>query len=335
MSYAEFPHTNYEDTDFHELIELYKKVHDEYSGTLEQINTVSNKLDNYQSSMNAVIREQVDTATKSAMATYTSTIESTLTQIRTSINNLNNQLDRYVDSLQVAVEKLNENLSTETIDRKSGDSLLSEQINNLANRVNSISSDIAMQIASEHSYLEKELDSIRKEVDLIVTESFTHAISESTMYTAQQINALDYKLSEKIREIAEASGHKAIKWVWQYGCYHGGFSAIQWYYLTEISADEWNETSINCIEWYVEAKEIFTKFDNRNKMFSPVSGRWVDVKVALMELAVALNINAMTAEEYESLGLTADEYDRFFITAQQYDWAGKGDKLCTVNKPNC
>lgn len=335
MSYAEFPHTNYEDTDFHELIELYKRVHNEYHGTLEQITAVSKRLDDYQSSMNAVIKAQVDSATKSAMASYTSTVESDLTAIRTSINNLNNRVENYNTALQAAIDKLNENLVSETLDRKAGDNLLSQQINNLGNRVNTISADVAAQLAAEHSFLERELTTLRKEIDVATNETLNAAISEATLYTAQQINALDYKLSSEIQEISRASGHKAIKWLWQYGCYHGGFNAKQWYYLTEISAEEWNRTLINCTEWYVEAKDIFWRFDSRNKMFSPVSGRWVDVKVALMELAVALNINAMTAEEYDSLGLTADEYDRFFMTAQQYDWAGKGEKLCTVNKPNC
>ena len=323
MSYSEFPHTNYEDTDFHELIALYKKVSDEYHGTLEQINSVSKRLDDYQMSMNAVIREQVDSAVKSAMVTYSSTIETRLNELNTAINNLNNQLNSYNNTYDAAIKKLMESITSEEIDRKAADNLLSEQVNNINNRVNTIYSDVATELSKERAHLDSELSKLREEVDETFELYLKTAVSTATMYTANQIEALDSKLSARIDEISTQSGHAAIRWLWQYGCYHGGFSAIQWYYLTQISAECFDETGITANEWYVIAKEVFEEFDNRNKMFSPVSGKFVDVKVALMELAVALNIGSMTAEEYENLGLTADEYERFRITAGNYDWHGK------------
>lgn len=331
MSYSEFPHTNYSDQDFHELIELYTKVHNEYHGTLEQINNVNKRLDEYQNSMNAVIRQQVDNAVESAITSYSSTIETTLSELKASLNTLNNQLDSYQQELSRSVEMLSNSINLETRDREYADNVLSGRIDAVVVHMDSISANVAAQLASEHATLERKLEELNATID----SKLSDVLTQSAMYTAQQINALDSKLSSQINEISKASGHKAIKWLWQNGCYHGGFNAERWYYLSMITCEEWNKTEITCTEWYVDAKNIFRRFDSRNKMYSPVSGRWVDVKVAVMELAVALNINGMTAEEYDSLGLTADEYDRFFMTAQVYDWAGKGEKLCTVEEQTC
>lgn len=321
MSYSEFPHTNYNDTDHHELILLYRRLVDSYEGTLQQITEVRNRLDAYQNSMTQHINEEVDARVKSSMQSFGSTIESDLNSIRTSIANLNNKADNYYETLNTLIERLREDVGSDVKELHQYDEQLLAQINSLNGT-----------IVSNHNDLLRRIQSLDETLRTVIADTAANTLADATLYTVKQVTALDHKLSAQIEEIEKASGHKAIRWLWQYGCYHGGFNALQWYYLTPISAECWSHYSVTCVEWYVEAKDIFHRFDNRNRMFSPVSGRFVDVKVALMELAVTLNVNNMTAKEYDSLGLTADEYDRFFITAQEYDWAKKGEKLCTVDR---
>lgn len=54
-------------------------------------------------------------------------------------------------------------------------------------------------------------------------------------------------------------------------------------------------------------------------VISPVSGRKTTVQNALNEIYEATALNALTALEYEQLGMTAEEYDRRMITANDYD----------------
>ena len=60
MAYSEFPHTNYHDTDLRELIELYKKLVDEYDGTLSAINEVNYRLSSYESNIPHYVRFLMD-----------------------------------------------------------------------------------------------------------------------------------------------------------------------------------------------------------------------------------------------------------------------------------
>ena len=64
MSYAEFPHTNYSDMDFHELIAFYKEVKKDYEGTLNSITELSNRLDSYEATVNERINSTVELTTK-------------------------------------------------------------------------------------------------------------------------------------------------------------------------------------------------------------------------------------------------------------------------------
>lgn len=323
------------DTDFHELIELYKKLTNDYEGTLNEITEVRRRLDEYQNSMTTYINQQVDSRVQTAVNSFGSTIESDLNSIRTSVSNLNNKVESYFNTLNALAYGIRDDLEGEIQSLHQYDQNLLAQLTSLTGVVSANHTQLQRDMQTLNSELKSAMEETKAYILSKLSEENERVLSESALYTAQQINALDYKLSQQIQEISSASGHKAIKWLWQYGCYHGGFSAMEWYELSMITAQMWNCIDVTCLNWYVDAKEILRRFDSRNKMYSPVSGKFVDVKVALMELAVVLNINAMTAEEYDSLGLTADEYDRFFATAQEYDWGKKGEKLCTVNKPSC
>ena len=72
-------------------------------------------------------------------------------------------------------------------------------------------------------------------------------------------------------------------------------------------------------EQYADAK-----LTNYLYMYSPITGRYEDVRVVVQEvIAYYHGDEILTASEYDALDLTATAYDAYDLTAQQYDLQGK------------
>lgn len=315
MSYAEFPHTNYEDTDLRELIALYRKLTDDYDGTLEQINDVSKKLDEYQSTMQPYISEQISTKVQQDIATFSSTIESDINAANYKIAQLeykSEQLDSKVDALKESIEN---SLTAATEELHDTDLMIIAQITtlqtNITNTANTAKEDL--------KYVEHKLTNL-------ITTGMAQTLDSSKIYTNKQIDVMTENLLNEIDKVREQTGANAIKWLWQYGSCGHGFDAFTWYMHPEITAEDWQRMNLTAQEWYVEAKHYYQRFDRRNKVFSPVTGEFVSLQQAIIELSYALNKDVITAGEYERMQLTADEYDNKELNAQEYDWAWKGAK---------
>lgn len=363
MSYAEFPHTNYADWDLRELIDLYKKVESDYAGTLNEITEVSKRLDEYESNMDAkilaidttTIPQAVSRAISEAMYQYQqevntrfnemsiriSTVETmydsiqndiqreiggvrndldllrqelltTANNLQTQINNFNSQVDRIMQETREFEKNILGEMNILREDVKTENESLKEEIN-------SDTSKFKHDIIAEIDYFEKEVKNnlLLNENDYTLRDSIT--LAKANEYTDRKVSALH----TLIESLNLASNVKQLRWVWQYGCCFGGYNAIQWYNETPITCEEWNKSEISCIDWYIRGREVFKWFDRRKFMFSPVSGRYVDVREALLELATALKINGLTAEDYDRLGFTAEEYDSYKESAGEYDWNGR------------
>lgn len=293
MSFSEFPHTNYEDTDSMELIILYRKLVDNYEGTLHQIEELRKMLDEYQKTMDSVIDKKVTNKVNSKVSKALEEVNADIAKVQEAVNTLAKNTDLSVNDLQSQI------------------TAICSELNTLAERMYVMNDALMLEIVSKSR----------------------ETLAESIAYTAKQISAVEDKLTKQIEEIEASTGHKAIRWLWQYGCYHGGFEAGEWYYLTKITAEDFDRSNITANRWYVDATRVFKKFDESHNMYSPVSGRWVDVRTALLELATALKVDGLTAAEYDALGITASEYEKYKITAQDYDWVGK-EILCSTNKQN-
>lgn len=352
MSYSEFPHTNYSDHDHVELILLYKKLVAEYEGTLEEITEVSNRLDKYEADMdarilnieNVIVPQAVNRAVQDAMYSYQQ-------EVNTRFNNMNNRLstiENMYDSIQVDLQELNDSFTAQlsavrqellgkVSDLQAQINNFNNQVTNLAKKIDEFEKNTISEMDLFKEQVMKENDSFIEEVNKEVTKfeenidnwlkvlraDYTlrddEVLSSANKYTDVKVSALH----TLIESLNLASNEKEVRWVWQYGCCFGGYNAIQWYNEAPITCEDWNKSGITCVDWYVRGREVFGWFDRRKFMFSPVSGRYVDVRVALLELASALKINGLTAGDYEKLGFTAEEYDSFQKTAGEYDWNGK------------
>lgn len=352
MSYSEFPHTHYSSDDNRELIVLYKQLLDAYDGTLKEIEAVSKRLDQYENDMNARIQHienvtvpnAVNRAVQEAMYAYQQDVNNRFNELTIRLSTVENMYDSLQSELYTEISGVQNDIDALREEMILRDEALQSQINNFNQQVETISQQMEQfkhDVRDEISYFEDNMklsfnvylnemkasqetfenavrDMLKLQMDDTISRDY-EMLMDSKKYTDMKVSALH----TLIETLDLTSNMKCIKWVWQYGCNFGGYNAIQWYNETPITCELWNKIHINCVDWYVRGREVFHWFDRRRFMFSPVSGKYVDVQTALLELATALKINGLTAEEYDNLGFTAQEYDVFRETAGDYDWNGR------------
>lgn len=312
MSYSEFPHTHYSSDDNSELIVLYKQLLDAYDGTLKEIEAVSKRLEQYENDMNARIQQIENVTVPNAV---NRAVQEAMYAYQQDVNNRFNELTIRLSAVENMYDSLQSELYTEISGVQNDIDALREE---MIRRDESLQSQISKFNQQVESFENAVRDMLKLQMDDTISRDY-EMLMDSKKYTDMKVSALH----TLIETLDLTSNMKCIKWVWQYGCNFGGYTAIQWYNETPITCELWNKIHINCVDWYVRGREVFHWFDRRRFMFSPVSGKYVDVRTALLELATALKINGLTAEEYDSLGFTAQEYDSFRETAGDYDWNGR------------
>lgn len=95
------------------------------------------------------------------------------------------------------------------------------------------------------------------------------------------------------------------------------------WHKAHITAQYFKDSNISAMTYWMYGS---TELGVHNMMFSPVSGRYTTVKMAVYELADFLKVgefSKLTASEFDALNLTAKNYDDKNVKAQSYDWHGK------------
>lgn len=321
MAYGEFPYADYSSIDMSEFIKMYKELRDTYQGTLDKINVVNKRLDEYEASMDSKAAQAVANAMVAYQAELAH-IKTDITNLNTSILNLRNYTDAQDEKLQVNIDR-NYSALVDLIDTEK--ELMIERLNTSLQVVNTRIDRLSDKVdANKLEFLDMiELQNLRIETindktyaEMIVRDTATLAKAED--YTDSLVDSLQ----KQIDDIERVTDGEALKWLWDNGCNFGGYNAYQWYMDTSITAEEWHNRKFTAVDWYVRGREVFHYFDRRNFMFSPISVKRVPVQYCILELANLLK-NGLTAEEYEKLQITAQEYDIKKIPAFDYDWEGK------------
>lgn len=298
MAYSEFPHTNYHDTDLGELIELYKKLVDEYQGTLNTITEVNNRLNKYESNVPHYVRFLMDeeiqkyiTACKNAKLQ----LEAQIKMLENDINDVRSKLEREVRSLiaddnalaDEIKEYRKEFLNTlEVYDRKFSEMRLM----------------ILASSSNDRQMLEKAIADMKKTVA---------DIPKSELPVFNPIKVENDTINGAINDIYNIAINRL------------GFTAIAWHKTTHITAQYFKDSDISAMTYWMYGT---TELGAHNMMFSPVSGKYTTVKMAIYELADFLKVgeySKLTASEFDALNLTAKNYDDKNVKAQSYDWHGK------------
>lgn len=297
MAYSEFPHTNYHDTDLRELIELYKKLVDEYDGTLSAINEVNYRLSSYESNIPHYVRFLMDEEIKKYITTCKNEklqLEAQIKMLENDINDVRSKLEREVRSLiaddnalaDEIKEYRKEFLNTlEVYDRKFSEMRLM----------------ILASSSKDRQMLEKAIADMKKTVA---------DIPKSELPVFNPIKVENDTINGAINDIYNIAINRL------------GFTAIAWH-KAHITAQYFKDSNISAMTYWMYGS---IELGVHNMMFSPVSGRYTTVKMAVYELADFLKVgdfSKLTASEFDALNLTAKNYDDKNVKAQSYDWHGK------------
>lgn len=293
MPYAEYPKTNYYDSDLGELIGFYKKVSAEYAGTLEMITDVNNRLIKYQSTLPQYVKSLMGDA------------------IRQYVNDCENMGKK----LTLAIEQVKASVVDEASKRELADENLLSEIRSVSLKLNDT---------------EKEFDRRISEMRvMILASNSTHRkmINETVDYCRKLVEELPkstYPINNHIRgELSTVDD--AVADLYNYGITSCGFSAGQWHTKTHITAEFFKDSNVSCLDFWTHGRTILDTFNRQAMTFSPVTGQYVTVEKALKELANYVKENGVTAKEYDEKELTAEEYDNKDLTASEYDFNAKGE----------
>lgn len=297
MAYSEFPHTNYHVTDLRELIELYKKLVDEYDGTLSAINEVNYRLSSYESNIPHYVRFLMDEEIKKYITGCKNEkvqLEAQIKMLENDINDVRSKLEREVRSLiaddnalaDEIKEYRKEFLNTlEVYDRKFSEMRLM----------------ILASSSKDRQMLEKAIADMKKTVA---------DIPKSELPVFNPIKVENDTINGAINDIYNIAINRL------------GFTAIAWH-KAHITAQYFKDSNISAMTYWMYGS---IELGVHNMMFSPVSGRYTTVKMAVYELADFLKVgdfSKLTASEFDALNLTAKNYDDKNVKAQSYDWHGK------------
>lgn len=297
MAYSEFPHTNYHDTDLGELIELYKKLVDEYDGTLSAINEVNYRLSSYESNIPHYVRFLMDEEIKkyiTACKNEKLQLSAQIKMLENDINDVRTKLEREVRSLIADDNALADEIreyrkeflnTLEVYDRKFSEMRLM----------------ILASSSKDREMLEKAIADMKKTVA---------EIPKSELPVFNPIKVDNDTINGAINDIYNIAINRL------------GFTAIAWH-KAHITAQYFKDSNISAMTYWMYGS---IELGAHNMMFSPVSGRYTTVKMAVYELADFLKVgefSKLTASEFDALNLTAKNYDDKNVKAQSYDWHGK------------
>lgn len=312
MGYSEFPHSDYEHEEMHEFIALYKGLLGKYSGTLDMIENLTNRLDEYEANIDAkwnqlisvTVPAEIEKAIRKEMEDYNREllrITNSISELRNSVTELSELLDDRFNNLLNELDVLDNKIITEV-------RILSDRIDGL---VVKIDSDITML----SSYVKDEDDKIK--AAMIVRDTAVEA--RSNAYTDSKIS----ELKTLIDKIEIESNILAIKWLWNYATTYGGYNSIEWYNDSTITAEMWHNEKFSALDWHVKGKEIWGWFLRKYSfMYSPVTGHYEDVRKVIYDLCNIVKPNPITAEEYENLQITGEKYENKQVSGFEYDWNG-------------
>lgn len=319
MGYSDFPHTLYgkrEPDDLTEFIHLYKKLVGDYDTLVTQINALNTRLNEYEASVNNKITSAVTSAVEIAIRNEMSGYRAEIEGIKRTINDL----DSEVEALKAEDRKIYDEINAVRVAANEAITSLDLKVTLLINGVNDL-------IASTKEELINKIE----EDDNKVRDEFDHKIAgfevSINSYYVRSKQYTDEKIADVVKMIDDLQYENVsdkLKWLWDNGCNFGGYNAFQWYMDTEITAGEWSKMNFTAVDWYVRGREVFGWFDRIRYIVSPFTGKRSDVRKVLLELINQLKRDkALSASEYDALGLTAEEYDSKNISAYDYDWNGK------------
>lgn len=328
MSYAEFPNTVYHEDNLSELIGYYKQLKERYQGTLDEITSLSDRLDKWEASGNALLTEKINNMTTLLQDLINSTSNEIQDRYNSSLQTIRNNYDKSVNDMAGVSSRIEEELS-DKIDR---------EIQKVELKYSNLDNKIDEAIYNLNDMYNTALMGLREAVNSTVEQNYAKLISELDVKVQAAVNKLNSEILPALSIIKSLMTTELQliynrlaeieKWTVDYDVeksaanvyFTFGFSALEWYNEPQISCIAWNKSGITCIEWLTNSKVIFNYYEKT--YINPITGCISSTAQILFDLIISLRVNAITAGEYDDMKLTAQDYDKLHLTAEQYDWRG-------------
>ena len=327
MSFAnfEFPNTNFYNSDLRELISMYKKLVEDYDSIKTMIEEAVRDYDSLIAD-NKEIHQRMEA------------IETAMSQLEKKIiAEVNATVDSKVGSAVEYLENENQKLVSEVATYVAN---INMQINGLTKYVNNAINSIEKKLADTTSVLKTYSDSGDKKIVEYIDEEtarIEQQIKDIKIYQGEIIDPVDEQ-QKSVQETVNNMFYNLKSWALR----AVDFSRVG------ITAEEYDKIGISAwsydflAKWYVREKRnvveqvmkivnglndridyVIDLVDSRTKAYSPVSGRFVQLRDLCYELAQLMRGEALEAVEYDSIEITAEEYDDKEISAYVYDWFGR------------
>lgn len=299
---SEFPHGTMWDGDLSELICLYDKLCKQYHYLCSEINKLNVRFANLERTMNSRIADAV----KKSIDAYTAKWNADVELLNGKMNLLS--------------EKMIEGFSYRDAQRLEDMNRINAELSRIELRITDMGIELTAHIDNLYSSLKTELAAVR----LSNIQDVASAKQEFREAIADTNNRID-ELPKDIGAVKNpftgelSSVQNSIDDLYNLGINAGGFTAMDWYNSTYITAGVFNESGITALEFYTNGRERLKMIERKDYVFSPVSGKYVKPSQAVVELAMHLGIYETTAGWYDSENITAGKYDEQKLTAGQYD----------------
>lgn len=327
MSFAnfEFPNTNFYNSDLRELISMYKKLVEDYDSIKAM---VEESVQDYDSLIadNKEIHQRMDS------------IETKMSQLeKTIVSEVNALVDSKISSAVEYLEDENQKLVQEVATYVAN---INMEISGLRTYVNKVINNMDKKLADTTGVLKTYSDSGDKKILEYIneeTDRIEQQIKDIKIYQGEIIDPVD-EVQKSVQDTVNNMFYNLKSWALR----AVDFSRVG------ITAEEYDKIGISAwsydylAKWYVREKRkvlehamklvnglndridyVIDLIDSRTRAYSPVSGRFVQLKDLCYELAQLMRGEALEAVEYDSIGITAEEYDDKEITAYVYDWFGR------------
>lgn len=339
MSYSEFPHTHYSDTDFREIIHLYETVKNDYRNTLDSIETLNNRLTEWEHDGDVKLNTLITSTRNNLQKEISDSVSALDSKYNSVINNLNSRINERIEEIASRYEGMENNVNEKL-------SLIERELNSATESINSRLSNAISTIESKYN---QTLQRITEEYEINLIE-MKHELSEQinnnynelkdtqevlinrkynlfTRYADREIlnaknelyNYVD-PLFERVTDVENWAKEYSVQKNLENIYYQFGFTAYEWRNYNNVTCRCWNESGVTCLEWLLNGKNTFGYYDKI--MINPLTGAEDSVENVVYCLISYLNVSALTAYDYDKMCLTAQDFDKLHLTALEFDRKG-------------
>lgn len=244
------------------------------------------------------------------------------------ISDLRDRLDRYENDVTARIDARIETAITtykgivETaIDNKFSE--INAQLSQWKNEIDDTLDEQDDYIRSRWLETVETINSMDEEMKAAV-KIMQERITENNEYMETRMTNFENEVESRLREIGLnlPLQVRSIQWIWRNILCMNGMTAYEWYHYPQLTCEEWNKSEITCLEWYCNSRRLLYWDKHREKLFSPITGDFTSLQEIVIELINRLNVNAITAGEFDKQEWTAQEIDEVRMLAGRYDWLG-------------